>query len=1798
MHSALLLSIFAFYHGVQAFEFTGPDPADKLNLTQPITITWDATKGSLSEPKARSLQLWFLALTDDKSDQSGWELATNLSLSAGSYEWNPETVVKSIKEKDVSLSSEEVHTFEARLLDGSGSKLSTVESDKYAIEDIDSVTNSGVRGSQAGSYTATVALVVAVVAGVLSRIPHGFGHPADENFNMADPIGITGTAVGIVSFGLQLYTGVSEYLDAVKGREEDLRQANTYAKTLWTSLKSIEDATGNIDSHRTIPKDAVEECKVSCEIELKSLDSLLKDLRGSPVDPTSLASSAKSSMRKLSYPFKKKSITKLEEKLNSTNNVLKIALLALQLRYEICRCAERRRLQRKKSRWGPIFFDNEVDITTHHAPECPFSRVLPLTERKTNTFGISIPNMLGIFKSAVHVSMSLTSGAGGLSLAQNITWTATVDQYSSPAFRIINAFSQAIEWGLEIDHYELIAKSCMRRLELCYANHEASPGDINKDGQSVFENLISSLTFTFCITRWPIADIVYVFRTLAAFKVPITHSTRENARFVSYLANDYWFSEAETPHETIWAFFTCCDDVIEYEFNDNLIIRPQALRLLKACPQIAEFLGYNPLSMAVLREDEDEVRFLLDKFPSYNWEVNFSGQSPVHIAVQLQNTSLVSLLLKYVNPDILNTKDNLGRYPIDYAFHQCIDEADLADQSHCDMSRIVELLLESNSVILIDQLSAVFQKSCKLVKTLTLKHLAKRRKELEQLAVSHLPSAEIRSLGLCKGSVLDWNAVNVQQCLAAYHCNTPSHLLVVPVDDLDDYFEITESVYAYIFDRETAEFAFSMGFDRKTAFLDVFRCIIRQVKASLLGSFPYSLSYVGWLVDGGTQLQSVIPLDFKDKTDFEAVPPSVADVVVSGSIRDECLCHCSLHGCSPLSKYFEGFELNIRFPFLRRSSQYDLQTVDRLLDGLQMFTSEEELSCSWIFEAVLRHLTFSTLELRHTCCVLGHFSSDGYLDPEEINEIHEEDFATLQLLERLVAEFQADCGKTVSLGPFLRDRWLPKMREVLEEIDCQRLTEEELRKAEDDGVIWEQDCGTIWNQDYGTIWNQYHGLHHVHMNNLDYPAPPEKNMMPSSEMEPEIGVAQARQSPLTTRKRSVVSTKDAAEPEGLRKARKVSRACDFCKSRKAKCSGDQPCAKCAAKGFNCSYDSKYTRGRPPTPPLSEGYPALAISKPIAVQNLNGSEPYRDTGKSDAMPQRSLGVTGSTAPSRASPELSIAEIQGQVFDPTSGLTFLHRALKRLSKEKRDVASDNKSSSVDPMTMTGGDKALTPHAESDAFSLPEPAEARLLLSLYFDVCIATYRILHKPTIESWLSSMERNMEAQEPVWKGLGRAKAAIVLVALAIASLHRAKSEGFSTAEAEDRSLTASDTLFTISIQLADEEKNLGYPKLETAQAKLIQVLYLLTTSRFNRAWYMFGNTLQLVSALGLHRRVPQREKTSMDYIRVQCGIRTFWTVYILDNYLGVIFGRPRHYHDDDIDQSYPDRIDDDDMTSTGPQEDFEEQQDCSIDALIFHAKCTAANTLLRNVHEWHASLPVHLGSIRPSMLIPSYRRQATVLKLAHSHAIMHANRLFLLGSSSSGYESQINECIDAAKTVLQSVDHIAQEGPIFHAFWWTHYVTFCALMVTYAWEAQQRRAHGKVWEEKPATRRLLRLAERCQMHLANATESNSPSRRYAVILEELRTTASLTCTSSLEQPSAIQMPHETTDSGSSITPNNTAGVIPGRELEGFDPMPPAEHHLFDEWNTMDWLALDSSAFWPYFDGDADGDEITTLPGIF
>ncbi|KAL2212598.1 hypothetical protein CC79DRAFT_1347145 [Sarocladium strictum] len=674
--------------------------------------------------------------------------------------------------------------------------------------------------------------------------------------------------------------------------------------------------------------------------------------------------------------------------------------------------------------------------------------------------------------------------------------------------------------------------------------------------------------------------------------------------------------------------------------------------------------------------------------------------------------------------------------------------------------------------------------------------------------------------------------------------------------------------------------------------------------------------------------------------------------------------------------------------------------------------------------------------------------------------------------------------------------------------------------------------------------------------------------------------------------------------------RKVSRACDYCKHRKIKCTGTLPCPTCETKGLDCVYDAKYSRGRPPTPPSSTGHSVL-ITTPLKEGHQHQTEQYNSVAPTTE-PRIDIGqqFDSNGTISRASPGLGVAEIEGQVFDPTSGVTFLHRAWRRLaqhskSHEASDVAF--RGQLEQHHGIHAGDRSLPETTEADMYRLTLPPHQELveLLALYFDVCIATYRILHRPSVEEWLSIVESNVRLGKPAWTDLGESKTAIVLACLSLATAHSEKSRGIYSVEDDAESLARSDQLFCVCMKLTDKE--VGSPSLHLAQAWIIQCLYLLTTSRMNRAWYTFGNALQLISALGLHRKSTRHRHLapgSIDYLQSQLRMRTFWTAYVLDKYLGVIFGRPRHYHDEDIDQDLPDRLEDKDITPQGPLSTDEEQLGCHIDGLIFHAKLAriigqisrkvysikpiceserilAAQSLSKEIEEWKQQLPAYLVSVPPSMLITSFRRQSVVLKLGYSHAIMHANRPLLLTPIGRDSKVHVDACLNAARAVFEVVDGLARDGPIFHAFWWTQYVTFCALVVSYTWDIQLKR-RGTILsaEEQMKHGRLMSLATKCQNHLAKATARNSPSRRYAVILEEF-------CSEAMCQKRTEPAPLANTTQRPTI-PNdlqpdammnssfysNSDAMLAGDDLG---------YSLLDEWNITDWLELDSSAFGPYID---------------
>ncbi|KAF2177430.1 hypothetical protein K469DRAFT_696606 [Zopfia rhizophila CBS 207.26] len=719
------------------------------------------------------------------------------------------------------------------------------------------------------------------------------------------------------------------------------------------------------------------------------------------------------------------------------------------------------------------------------------------------------------------------------------------------------------------------------------------------------------------------------------------------------------------------------------------------------------------------------------------------------------------------------------------------------------------------------------------------------------------------------------------------------------------------------------------------------------------------------------------------------------------------------------------------------------------------------------------------------------------------------------------------------------------------------------------------------------------------------------------------------------RKRSINSSSvdTAAEEPSRHRRPKVSRACDVCKAKKAKCSGTRPCESCAKKRLECTYEARYSRGKPPTPREMADSVVVTPAGPEAERDIGvrlaigshiqprpsqevspaGRVAERDDGDRLALSRLSIQPPPSQeVPSRGSPELGIAEIGGQYSDTTSGLSFLHRAWKRLSNQNSQViglvsaGNDEENQTL----MAAGDKPF--HKRTNArLPLPGLNKGIELLNLYFDMVIATYRLLHRATVQHWLETVfDNSAVAERPLWQGLGRPKTAIVLVVLAMSIFHEEKAKAatsFPSVNGE-AALRQSDDLFSESASLTDAE--MGFPTLESAQARLIQVLYLLTSSRSNQAWYTFGHALQIVSALGLHRCADKKRPSApptRDYIEDQCRKRTFWVAYTLDKYMGVMFGRPRHYHDDDIDQDFPDCINDEDMAPTGPL--GQSTDDCHIESLIHHAKLAqivgkisrevysikpipdleriaASHRLGRELRQWRATLPPFLGSINPSSLISSFRRQATALKLAYSHAVILAHRPFLLKNLSTRHEMRelakesIAECISAAQIVLESVDRMVRDGPMFHAFWWTHYVAFCALVVVYVWAIQQSNSEAS----DRGYAKLFDLAEKCLTHLAQATATNSPSRRYSIILQELRAEAKRKTARRPQESAHHIAQHEANDSQLSHFQNATLGVeghwepVFGSPIDAAVPGMPS---FLDDWQTTDWLDLDSSAFGPF-----------------
>ncbi|KAK7934685.1 hypothetical protein PG985_000180 [Apiospora marii] len=146
---------------------------------------------------------------------------------------------------------------------------------------------------------------------------------------MADPLSVAGLAAGLVSLSLQVTSGITEYLDALKCRAEELDSVRKRNEFLRASIIVIQSSVAKAQPHHPASSQVVIDTIKYCECEIKSLDDLVAELTG--YDSGTWRQRVQLKGKKLRYVFDRPKVQHLTSRLSQANVAIGTALQVLRM---------------------------------------------------------------------------------------------------------------------------------------------------------------------------------------------------------------------------------------------------------------------------------------------------------------------------------------------------------------------------------------------------------------------------------------------------------------------------------------------------------------------------------------------------------------------------------------------------------------------------------------------------------------------------------------------------------------------------------------------------------------------------------------------------------------------------------------------------------------------------------------------------------------------------------------------------------------------------------------------------------------------------------------------------------------------------------------------------------------------------------------------------------------------------------------------------------------------------------------------------------------------------------------------------------------------------------------------------------------------------------------------------------------------------------------------------------------------------------------------------------------------------
>lgn len=148
--------------------------------------------------------------------------------------------------------------------------------------------------------------------------------PETTRYTMSDPFSVAGSAVGVISLGLQVCGKIVSYTQAVRGQNDDIQHLATKAEGVCSSLENLEELIKETRNDSPDLATNLESRALSLQAHVKKLHAKVEQYK--PVVTENLHGKARYTLKKAIYPLKKEALFEIGDCLDGLQETLQTEL--------------------------------------------------------------------------------------------------------------------------------------------------------------------------------------------------------------------------------------------------------------------------------------------------------------------------------------------------------------------------------------------------------------------------------------------------------------------------------------------------------------------------------------------------------------------------------------------------------------------------------------------------------------------------------------------------------------------------------------------------------------------------------------------------------------------------------------------------------------------------------------------------------------------------------------------------------------------------------------------------------------------------------------------------------------------------------------------------------------------------------------------------------------------------------------------------------------------------------------------------------------------------------------------------------------------------------------------------------------------------------------------------------------------------------------------------------------------------------------------------------------------------------